>query len=697
MQILDYLKNSFNINLNEQQRQAIITDRKNVVLLAVPGSGKTTVLVSRIAYLIIQKGISYDNILTLTFSRESARDMKMRYEKLFSAISNSIPRFSTIHSFCYSVLKEYSRRYNREMPKLLEGNNDLRLTKSKLLRGIYNQIKQEYLADDMLENIVNDISYYKNMMLNKNNYYKYLDTDSSFIDILEKYEAIKKEYKLMDYDDMLIYALDILKKLPQFLLLFKNKYKYINIDEAQDTSKLQYEIVKLFSDTANFFVVGDEDQCIYTFRGAYPDGLLNFSKDYKNTTVLKIEQNYRSNSDIVLKANDFIKANKNRYNKEMFTNNNKSNSINIIELDDYNRQYDKIIEDLKKIDDKKTVGILYRNNESAIPLIDAFKHNNIDYYVKEKNMKFFSSGVISDIFAYFTLVYDPKNIEAFEKIYYKCKCSKSVFLFAKYRIKDFSSVFEASANCPDVSIYQAKYLMKCHNSLEKLKNKQPFYAIQKIENDFGYKEYLSMKIKKGMNPLNPILKLNILKMLSKKYNTIHDFVERVSVLEKDLGSSKKNESNITLSSIHSAKGLEFDIVYFVDFIDSVIPSLGAIEQASDEIFDEMESERRLFYVALTRAKDKLIIYKSKFCNDEYVVKSRFITIIEDKKIVNNQKQSRNITVKLKGKEINHRMFGKGIVLTDSINDVFKVRFKEYGEKSLSYSICLKNGDLIDLK
>lgn len=693
MKIIDYLKINYNIDLNEQQKNAINTDGNNILLLAVPGSGKTTVLVSRIAYLIVEKNINPKNILTLTFSRESAKDMNLRFSNLFSEIVSTSPKFSTIHSFCYSVLKEYSLTYNREMPLLIEGNSNIQFSKTKLLRSIYNQVKQEYLADDMLENMVNDISYYKNMMLNKNNYYKYLDTDDCFIEILQKYEETKKEYKLMDFDDILLYALDILKKLPKFLEKFKVKYKYINVDEAQDTSKVQYEILKLFSDTSNFFVVGDEDQCIYMFRGAYPEGLLDFGKNYKNTKVLKIEQNYRSNSDIVSKANEFIKSNKNRYPKEMFTNNDNKNSIEFVELEDYNRQYDKIVSDLKKLDKNKTVGILYRNNESAIPLIDILKYNNIDYYIKEKNLKFFSSGVISDIFAYFTLAYDPKNIEAFEKIYYKCKCSKSVFLFVKYRINDFSSVFEAGANCPDISSYQVKYLMKCHSVLSKLKDKRPFSAIQKIESELGYKEYIDMKVKKGLNPLNPILKLNILKTLSKRYKTIEEFVQRVSVLEKDLGSIDKSSSNITLTSIHSSKGLEFDIVYCIDFIDSIIPTLSAIESASEEIFDEIEAETRLFYVAITRAKDKLIIYKSKFCNDEYVAKSRFITRIEDKKTKLNN-ETKPSKIKIKGKIINHSQFGEGIILSDSVNDVFKVRFKKFGEKNLSYTICLKNGDII---
>lgn len=696
MQIVEYLKSMHNISLNEQQVQAIYANNKNVLLLAVPGSGKTTVLVGRIAYLILEKNINPNNILTLTFSRESAKDMKARFESLFSNIVCTIPKFSTIHSFCYTVLKEYSKMYNKTMPQLIDGNTNLRINKSIMLRQIYKQVKQEYLTDDMLENIANDISYYKNMMLNKDNYDKHIDSDESFIEIIEEYERIKKEHKLMDYDDILIYALDLLKKLPKLLNIFKARYKYINLDEAQDTSKIQYHLLDLFSDDAKFFIVGDEDQCIYMFRGAYPDGLLNFSKNYNDTKVLKIEQNYRSNSDIVKKANDFIKINKNRYSKEMFTLNKKVDSIELVELSDYNKQYKRVINDITRLAKNKTVGILYRNNESAIPLIDRLMDNKIDYYIKEKSIKFFSSSVVRDIFAYFTLAYEPKNIDAFEKIYYKCKCNKSILIFVKHRINDFESVFQAGANCPDISEYQVKYLQQCHRIITKLKDKMPFYAIQKIENDLGYKQYLHMRVKRGINPLNHILKLNILKSLAKRHKTIKDFVQSSLILEENIANSKDNNSNIMLTSIHSSKGLEFDIVYFIDFIDSIIPTISAIESASEDVFDEMESEARLFYVALTRAKEKVVIYTSKFCNDEYVVKSRFITRIQDKAKI-KEKQKNKEKIKLKGKIINHSKFGEGVILTDSINGIFKVQFKNFGQKHLSYDFCIENGELKDLK
>lgn len=692
MDILNFLSQK-NINLNIQQRDAIITDDENILLLAVPGSGKTTVLVSKIAHLILNNNVKPDEILTLTFSRESAKDMKHRFEYLFKSIIDNVPKFSTIHSFCYDILKEYSSMYNRQMPRLLESCKNM--SKSKILKSIYFSVNEEHVAEDELENLINDIGYYKNMMLNEKNYTEYLDTTQNFTQIMSEYDRIKKEYSLMDFDDMLLFAYDILRKRPKLLDIIKNKYKYINVDEAQDTSKIQFEILKLFAGFSKFFVVGDEDQCIYMFRGAYPQGLLNFTHEFKNTKILKIEHNYRSNKDIIKKANEFITINKNRYQKQMIPSNDRTNSIEIINLDDYNKQYEKIYDAVKNLEHDKTVGILYRNNESAIPIVDLFKRKDISYYIKERNLKFFSSMVVRDIMAFFTLAYNPKDIDAFEKIYYKCKCSKTVFLYAKYKIDKYESVFLACADCPNISSYLTKYFLKCHNIITTLKSKTAYSAILKIESELGYKEYLNMQTKKGLNPLNPLLKLNILKTLAKNYNSLEGFANNMCILEKSFSSNDKKESNITLSSIHSSKGLEFDVVFLVDFIESIIPTPSAIDTFSEGYVDEMESEARLFYVAFTRAKEKIIIYKSKFCNDEYVVKSRFITRIEDKPTQKNHENNKNKFIKLNGKTINHSKFGYGIITSDVENDVFKAYFKNIGEKTLSYSICIKNNECIE--
>ena len=696
--LVTYLQTHHQIALNPQQKQAVLSDDRYLLLLAVPGSGKTTVLVSHIAHLIVERQIPPEQILTLTFSRESANDMRQRFQKLFASIIPEPPRFSTIHSFCYTVLQTYAKLHHRSCPKLLADSGDT-VSKAQLLRQLYQDINQDFLTDDLLESVSNDISLAKNGMYSRADIRKMDTSVAHFEELMQRYDAVKKEHHLMDFDDMLTYAYDLLRKLPKLLERFRRQYPYIHVDEAQDTSKIQYAILDLFAPSSHLFVVGDEDQCIYAFRGAYPEGLLAFEHRYPDAKVLKIEQNYRSHADIVQKANEFIQINKKRYPKEMFCDNEYGNSIVYRDLDDYSKQYSEILRMVQNKPEGETLAVLYRNNESAIPILDLFRRNGISYYIKERNLRFFSSFVVRDIMAFFTLAYDPKNIKAFEQIYYKCMCAKSVFLFVKYNVERFSSVFEAAAHCPEILTFQIPKMNSYAKELERMKGKRPFSAIQQIETKFGYAAYLAKRASGGQNPVNAALKLNILKTMARHYEDIESFAQNLHALDQSLRQESAQHpaqhdsaAAITLISIHSSKGLEFDTVLLVDALDSILPDVQAIEEADAGHNDAMEGEARLFYVAVTRAKSKLVLFTSTYCNDEYVLKSRFITRMKGEKARSLQKGD-SLTFACKGKRLHHELFGDGVAVSDCNDDLIHVYFSKVGAKMLSYSTCIQQGTL----
>ena len=307
--ILEYLKEQFHLSFTQQQLQAIETIDGPVLLLAVPGAGKTTVMVSRIASMIYEHGIAPSSILTITFSKAGARDMRRRYEGLFGQLEKETPLFCTIHSFCYQVVGSYCQATGGVAPQLIEARE-----RSMALREIYQRINQEFLSEDLEEELVSNLSFIKNAMLRQEDVEqnekqpaenRVLETQvKNLWSIYKAYNNFKRDNGLMDFDDMLSYTLTILKKYPQILEYYQDRYPYLCVDEAQDTSKLQHAVIGLLAQKSqNLFLVGDEDQSIYRFRGACPENLLEFPKQYPKAKLLKMEENFRSTGEIVEHAN----------------------------------------------------------------------------------------------------------------------------------------------------------------------------------------------------------------------------------------------------------------------------------------------------------------------------------------------------------------------------------------------------------
>ena len=394
----------YKLNLNNQQKEAVENINGKILLLAVPGSGKTTVIVSRIGYMIYCKNISPENILTLTYSVSATKDMKRKYSNIFG--ENNKLQFRTINSFCVSVIREFERNTGRKAFELFRNNEEI-------LSHLYIKLKKDFPNETVIKDINSQITYANNMLLSDEQIKQIKNDNIDFYKIYKEYENYKIKNKIMDFDDQLKYAYSILKNYKNIKEKFMNRFTYINVDEAQDTSKIQHEIIKLLVNK-NIFMVGDVKQSIYKFREEYPKELLDFEKVYKNSKVLYMETNYRSTPEILQIANNFIKQNVNRKDKNIIPYRKSGQTVKITEIENYEDQYNYLLNILK--DSNEQTAILYRNNESAIPLIDIFMKNNVNFKIKEGETLFFNHKLVKDIKNFIKFYFKPNNIKIFEEI-----------------------------------------------------------------------------------------------------------------------------------------------------------------------------------------------------------------------------------------------------------------------------------------
>lgn len=617
MNIATFLQERHDITLNEQQQVALKTQAPQTLLLAVPGSGKTTVLVSYMADLIVNRGVKPAELLTITFSRASARDMRDRFSTLFGEPIPQTPHFSTMHSFCLRLLRQYAQRYQRPLPRLIEHQAD------PMLRHIYRSVNEEYIAEDQMEQLKNELGLVQNLMLTKHQLAEYEITTPNFWRIHQQYQEIKQRDGLMDFDDILSFARIILQKVPSMREQVTRHYRYLQIDEAQDTSRVQYELVKLIADQMTLFVVGDEDQSIYGFRGAYPEGLLTFQADYPNATILKMECNYRSYADLVSLAGRFIERNQARYPKNMMARQTKTGAVLEVIGQDYHQQYALVVSEIRQA--KGSIGVLFRNHESVVPLVDLLDQEGISAKLKQRELRFFDSAVVRDLMAFFRLSDNLRDLAAFEQLYYKWMCPKVVFLFVKQHLPRYDSVFAAALDCPDFPRYLREKFVAFYQTLQTFSQKTAKQVLGLILYELEYRYYLEKRMSSRWK-----LKWSILKTLALDCENHAAFCDKMAYLKEQLATHHEADLDqatapVSLLSIHGSKGLEFDTVILLDFIDGVIPSQEAIDQLDANKRSKMEEEARLFYVAITRAKSKLLLFTANRCNGEWVKPSRFVT------------------------------------------------------------------------
>lgn len=590
--------------LNEQQLEAVKSVDGPVLVLAVPGSGKTTVLVNRLGYMLLTKDIKPENILTLTYTVAATKDMAARFRKLFGEELAESMEFRTINGICTKVIAYYGKMIGKKAFELCSDDKDI----AKVISNIYLQVMRDYPTESDIKTIRTLITYCKNMCLKSDEIKKLgKENDIELLKIYEKYNDYLKSNSLMDYDDQMVYAYKILKGSQIVLKAFQDKYQYICVDEAQDTSKIQHMIISLLAGTkGNLFMVGDEDQSIYGFRAAYPDALLNFEKEHTGAKVLVMDKNYRSNGNIVKAADSFIQHNKDRHKKHICPIKSDQSDINILNIE-RDKQYNYLKEVAKNHIGRTAV--LYRDNESIIPLVDILERDRIPYNIKNMDMTFFSNRVVLDIVNILRFAYVPMDEEIFMKIYFKLQSyiSKSAANEMCMEAEIHHTGILDAAEMVKLNPYVLGNCRSLRTHFKNMANESPYKAINRIENYMGYGEYLA-------NNNIDANKIFILKMLAKKEKDIPGFLNRLTDLRQILLEKEPAESgSIILSTIHSSKGLEYDSVYLIDSINGVFPNkvVRNMEKATAQEKKDYEEERRIFYVGITRAKDNLTVFKYK--------------------------------------------------------------------------------------
>ena len=689
--ILEYLKEQFHLSFTQQQLQAIETIDGPVLLLAVPGAGKTTVMVSRIASMIYEHGIAPSSILTITFSKAGARDMRRRYEGLFGQLEKETPLFCTIHSFCYQVVGSYCQATGGVAPQLIEARE-----RSMALREIYQRINQEFLSEDLEEELVSNLSFIKNAMLRQEDVEqnekqpaekRVLETQiKNLWSIYKAYSNFKRDNGLMDFDDMLSYTLTILKKYPQILEYYQDRYPYLCVDEAQDTSKLQHAVIGLLAQKSqNLFLVGDEDQSIYRFRGACPENLLEFPKQCPKAKLLKMEENFRSTGEIVEHANRFISFNKQRYPKNMFTHNERGGPIEVKKLHDFADQYHAAIE--AYLAEPGTTAFIYRNNLSAVPIADILDRNDVDFYIKEHKARLKNNYVVSDVLAFFSLSFDPKDFAAFSRIFYKTSsCLKRNMLsrIPQGPLMEGESYFDRMVTLCDENQNTGK-IRYISMMVEQLHKMEPVKAMECILYQIGYLGYLEFTSGAGYSM--QAQKLNILMSLASRVSTVEQFLDRIDELDEIVVQhAQRPQARLTLTTAHSAKGLEFDTVVLLDCMDDIFPAHSAVEKWKLGMEEEMEEEARLFYVACTRARKRLVLPYANFSANTPAVPSRFLSRLMEPEQKEEQTKADGIRL-YPGLMIEHKNFGRGqVVSVNRERGTFTAFFGKNGTRTLTIQI-----------
>lgn len=636
--------------LNEQQKEAVQSVEGPVLLLAVPGSGKTTVLVTRLGYMIYAKGIAPEKILTVTYTVAATEDMAARFASLFGTDMADRLTFKTINGICAGIIHTYGRKTGRTPFVLL---NDEKVIADTLAK-IYQKTERTYATESDLQTVRTLITYIKNSMLTDAEIREMDKTaDMKISAIYKEYNTWLREQKLMDYDDQMVYAYTMLQRFPELLRLYQDKFPYLCVDEAQDTSKIQHAIIALLaSKTENLFMVGDEDQSIYGFRAAYPEALLSFEKNHPGAKVLLMEENFRSGAGIVKAADTFIQKNTLRHKKHMRAVKDGEEVVKEIAMKTRDDQYRYLAAVAEKcaaaqadsmtgnvtadragdltgnVTEVKagsrtagaahTVAVLYRDHECALPLIDLLERKEIPYRMRNAEISFFTHRTVLDVLNIMKLAMHPKDAETFLQVYYKINTyirKEDALQIARISETQDISVWNAAVRYHGLSDYTMNSVQNTRMHMQQLLTERGDKAVKRILYYMGYQEYLERCGLKAD-------KIEILRILGSREDSMAGLLQRLRELQDILTRKETDYScNFILSTIHASKGLEYDTVYLMDVTDGILPAqmLKNPEKASREERETYEEERRLFYVGATRAKSELYVFTTgkphSFCKE----------------------------------------------------------------------------------
>ena len=657
--------------LNEKQEEAVNFKDGPCLVLAGAGSGKTKVLTERIIKLI-DTGVSPYNILAITFTNKAAKEMKDRISIKLDDFSDNI-YVGTFHSFGLKVIRENYKDLGFDRNISIIDREDMNSIIKKILKELDVDVKLV-----PIKYVINKISFAKNENLSPEEYSKFMKgyIDETVIKVYLKYVSVLKSNNSVDFDDLLVLPLKLFKQNNEILEKYQNHYKYILVDEYQDTNTVQYELCKVLANKyKNIFVVGDIDQSIYGWRGANFENILNFEKDYKDSKLIILEENYRSTKNILDAANSVVKHNVKRKEKNLVSTKDIGEKIKYIRCCSEIDEAKTVVDEIKKIvlSGKKysDIGILYRTNAQSRVIEEALLKENIPYKVVG-SYYFYNRKEIKDLIAYLTLIYNPKDNESLERIINVPKRKIGNKTIEKIREKANElgiSMFEAIED--GTALDFKNVILKL---MEESKNVNLSDLIDKILEYTGMKSELESI--GGIDSEIRLENLQEFKSIALAFEergiySLEEFLENIALVS-DFGQYKDTEDCVNVMTLHSAKGLEFDVVFLTGMEENVFPHFRSVDNE-----DELEEERRLCYVGITRAKEKLYLLNAKrrtlFGRTDVNSPSRFVNeitpdLLESNEIIVNNTicndmydEERNSELKV-GDKVKHVKYGYGVVV-----------------------------------
>ena len=623
-------------SLNNKQKEAVLATEGPCLVIAGAGSGKTKVLTHKIAYLMAEKYIKPWNILAITFTNKAANEMKERVQKLVGDAANDM-WIGTFHSICVRILRKFIDRIGYDTSFIIFDTSDQ--------KTVVKEKKKKKKIDDKLftdKSVMYEISNAKNEMLEPMQYSARAVGDfrkETIAKIYDLYQRKLKENNAIDFDDIINFTIKILMQNDDILDMYNEKFKYVLVDEYQDTNKAQFTLVKLLAAKyGNITVVGDNDQGIYSFRGADISNILNFEKDFPGTKIIKLEQNYRCTGNILKAANAVIKHNTVKYDKKLWTENDEGNKPSIYSGDD---EYDEATYIVRQINHLKTeeyykysdFAVLYRMNSQSRAIEDILRRENIPYKIIG-GLKFYERKEIKDIIAYLRLIFNNADNLSLKRIINEPKRGvgkTSIDAIQEIADNQGISMYEVIKDAAQYGlnrvytntrdfVEQIEYLkakkdeIKISDLIKETLNKTGYTKALELEN--------TIEAESRIQNLDEFLTVAIEFEDEFAENGLAEFLEGIT-LTTDLDNADTNEDSVTLMTLHSAKGLEFPVVFLVGMEEGIFPGYKSIGEEK-----ELEEERRLFYVGITRAKEFLHLTCAKrrtiFGSTSYNQVSRFV-------------------------------------------------------------------------
>lgn len=613
-------------NVNEAQYRAITHGAGAMLVLAGPGSGKTFTVTWRIKYLIEHHHVRPENILVITFTKAAATEMQERFVRLNEGRHYPV-HFGTFHSIFFQILR---RTYRFTAQNIIREGDKYRLL-SQIISEMPDEIRTQSQIDDSsdtLQRLLSEISTVKNNGITPQEVKSTTVSQAEFEYIFRIYKQEMNRNKLIDFDDMVLLCRDLLVSRPEALKVWQDCFQYILVDEFQDICPLQYEVVRLLAKPQdNLFIVGDDDQSIYGFRGSRPEIMLNFSRDYPEARQVLLDINYRSRQDIVDVAGKLIRHNRTRFDKKVRAQNEQLGGVKIYSFHSKLKQAENIAQLIRQYMTQpgsrySDIAILYRTNNHTVYTADRLMKEGIPFIMKEKPRNIYDSSVAKDIIAYLRYALYEDSAEDFLRI-----MNKPVRYIRRLTVprKPFR-MQELIENNRDAG-YVVRNILDLYDNLHFIKGLNPFSAVNYIRKGVGYDSFLKKQAaEQGRDPSKDFEELDELMQLSKDFETIPEWLEQIQNYDavlRELAQQERRQKQadadaVSMVTMHASKGLEWKVVVLPDVNEGVIPHKKAVTD------NELEEERRMFYVAMTRAKEYLFIFYIQEKEAGNLLPSRFL-------------------------------------------------------------------------